>query len=151
MIMIQNRNVLVDIERLTLLLANRMAAIVPDGFRIQAEDGVLWYTADAGRFPGQAGNYHVGSSGTYVQVNFDAHGETAEDQLAGVAAQALDELQDFIDEATHDPWPGEGTPPRAYAQIRGLTLNMWYGGPDIDSDVVLACEPIPLADLQRAQ
>jgi hypothetical protein len=57
MIMIQNRNVLVDIERLTLLLANRMAAIVPDGFRIQAEDGVLWYTADAGRFPGQAGNY----------------------------------------------------------------------------------------------
>ena len=37
---------------------------------------------------GQAGNYHVGSSRTWVQVNFDAHGATAQEHLAGVAAPA---------------------------------------------------------------
>ena len=96
-----------------------MAAIVPAGFHVEAADGMLWYSADPGRFPGQLGNYRVGRSGTYVRENFDAHGQTDEERIAGVAAQALDELQDYIDEATHDPWPGERTPPRAHAQIRG--------------------------------
>jgi hypothetical protein len=139
----------VDVERLTLVLAGRLAAIVPAGFSITARDGMLWYAAEAGRFPGQSGNYQVGYSGTCVRDNYGAHGETAEERLTGVAAQALDELQDFVDEATHDPWPGDRTPPRAYAQVRGHALHLWYGGPDTGSDVVLACEPIPLADLQR--
>ena len=148
--MTQDRDVEVDVERLTLLLADRMDAIVPAGFSVSAADGMLWYSAEAGKFPGQSGTHHARGSGTYVQVNFGAHGDTAEDHLVGVAAQALDELQDFIDEATHDPWPGDRTPPRAYAQVRGSALHLWYGGPDIASDVVLVCEPIPLARLQRS-
>jgi hypothetical protein len=139
----------VDLDKLTVILASRMAAIVPAGFNVEAADGMLRYSADEGRFPGQLGNYRVGRSGTHVRGNFDVHGQTDEDRIAGVAAYALDQLQDYIDEATHDPWPGERAQPRAYAQVRDRTLHLWYGGPDIDSDAVLACEPIPLAHLGR--
>jgi len=140
----------VDEDKLAIVLAARMAAIVPAGFHVQAADGMLWYSADEGRFPGQLSNYRVGKSGTFVRDNFDGHGDTAEDRLAGAAAQALDELQDYVDEASHDPWPGERTPPRPYAQVRGELLHLWYGGPAITSPVVLACQPIPLAQLKRA-
>lgn len=140
----------VDLSKLTVSLADRMTAIVPDGFHVEAAEGMLWYSADKGRFPGQAGNYQVGRSGTYVRDNFNAHGQTDEDRIAGVAAQALDELQDYIDEASHDPWPGESAPPGAHSQVRDQILHLWYGGPNIDSGAVLACEPIPLADLQLA-
>lgn len=138
----------VDADRLTEALAARLAAIVPDGFHVQAADGMLWYSAHAGRFPGQLSNYHVGSSGTYIRDNLEAHGNTA-DAATDVAAQALDELQDYVDEASHDPWPGARTPPRPFAEIRGHALHLWYGGPDVTSPVVLACESIPLAQIQR--
>jgi hypothetical protein len=32
--------------------------------------------------------------------------------------------------------------------IPAAVIVVWYGGPDIGSDTVLACEPIPLASLQ---
>ncbi|HUC25789.1 MAG TPA: hypothetical protein VMA73_24030 [Streptosporangiaceae bacterium] len=47
----------VDADRLTDILAGRLAAIVPDGFRVRACDGALWYSAEPGRFPGQLSNY----------------------------------------------------------------------------------------------
>jgi hypothetical protein len=134
----------VDADDLTLMLADRFAAIVPPGFHVTAADGMLWYSADAGKFPGQLGDYRVGAAGTYVRDNLGAHGETDADRIAGVAAQALDELQDFVDEATHDPWPGDRTPPRAQSEVRGSMLHLWYGEPH---EVVLACEPISLAGL----
>jgi hypothetical protein len=140
----------VDLNLLTAVLAGRMAAIVPDGFHVQAAEGMLWYSADEGRFPGQLDDYRVGRAGTYVRDNFDACGQSDEDRIAGVAALALDQLQDYIDEATHDPWPGERTPPQARAQVRSRTLHLWYGGRDISSSVVLACEPVPLAHLTRS-
>jgi hypothetical protein len=36
----------------------------------------------------------LGWSGMYVRNNLQAHGETVEDQVTGIAMQALDELQD---------------------------------------------------------
>jgi hypothetical protein len=139
----------VDIDRFALILAERLAAIVPAGFSVTARDGMLWYSAGPGMFPGQRGDYRVGSAGTYVRANFGVHGETAEEQLAGLAAQALDELQDYVDEATHEPWPGTRAQPQARAGIRGQALHLWYGGPELETDTVLACEPIPLAELSR--
>jgi hypothetical protein len=47
----------VDVDSLTQMLAARMAAIVPAGFRVEASDGMLWYSAEDGRFPGQLGDY----------------------------------------------------------------------------------------------
>jgi hypothetical protein len=142
-------NVEVDPDKLTVSLAARLAAIVPPGFHVRAADGMLWYSSDEGRFPGQLSDYRVGEAGTYVRVNFDAHEDESDaDRIAWVGRQALDELQDFVDEATHDPWPGTVSPPRAYAQVRGEMLHLRYGGPDIGDDAVLACEPIPLASMQ---
>jgi hypothetical protein len=146
--MSQNWDMDVDADKLTHLLADRLTAIVPAGFLVRAADGMLWYSAETGKFPGQAGNYDVGMSGTYVRDNLEAHSEAAAERLAAVAAQALDELQDFIDEASHAPWPGDRTPPKAHAQVRGQMLHLWYGGPEPHRDVILACEPIALASLR---
>jgi len=128
----------------TLILAVRLAAIVPAGFHVTMADGMLRYSAEPGRFPGQAGDYRVGTSGSYVTENAAGY-DRAEDFLVDVAARALDGLQDFVSEATHEPWPGDRAQPVPRAQICGTALHLWYGG-DGD-DMVLACEPIPLADL----
>jgi hypothetical protein len=37
-----------------------------------------------------------------------------EDQVAYIVAQALDELHDYVDEASHAPWPESRTPPRPF-------------------------------------
>jgi hypothetical protein len=146
---VSERDLDVDPDKLAVILAARLAAIVPDGFHIRAADGTLWYTSDAGRFPGQTNNYQAHGAWTKVRQNFEAYEDKSDaDRIAYVAAQALDCLQDLIDEATHDPWPGDVTPPRPYAQVRGEMLYLWYGGPDMSDDPVLACEPIPLASLQ---
>jgi hypothetical protein len=146
---VSGRKLTVDPAKLTAVLAARLAAIVPDGFQVRAADGMLWYTCEPGRFPGQTNNYHPGASGTYVQDNFEAHAEelSAAHSAASVARQALDELQDYIDEATHDPWPATARPPWAFAEVRGAMLHLWYGGPDAGDEPALSCEPIPLASL----
>jgi hypothetical protein len=138
--------VAVNTDNFTALLAGRLAVIVPAGFHVEARDGMLWYSADQGRFPGQQGDYRTGQAGTYVRDNLGAYGETDADFMTGVAAQALDELQDYISEATHDPWPGTRAQPRPYARIRDAMLHLGYGDPDAP---VLACTPIPLAALNR--
>ena len=54
----------VDVDRLTAILADRLSAIVPAGFHVEADDGMLWYSADQGSFPGQSGDYRVGRAYT---------------------------------------------------------------------------------------
>jgi hypothetical protein len=102
---------------------------------------MLWYTCEDGRFPGPLNDYRVGCSGTYVQKNFPRHGETLEDHIIGVSRQALDELQDYVDEASHDPWPGAVRPPQPHAEIRQGFLHLWFGE---NGHVDVECEPIPL-------
>jgi len=84
----------VDVDKLTRMLAGRLAAIVPVGFHVKAADGMLWYSADDGRFPGQSGTYQVGRSGTDVRASCEGSGPAAGDSLAGVAAMALDRSYD---------------------------------------------------------
>lgn len=135
-----------DVDRLTGLLAGRLAAIVPPGFHVEAADGMLWYSADQGRFPGQQGDYRSGRAGTHVRAGLGIHGDTEAENLIGIARQALDELQDYISEATHDPWPGTSSQPRPHARIRNSMLHLYYGDPD---HPVLTCPPIPIAALER--
>lgn len=134
-----------DADRLAELLADRLTAIVPPGFHVEAADGMLWYSADQGRFPGQQGDYRVGQAGTHIRANLGVHGDTEADHLAGLAVQALDELQDYISEATHDPWPGTTAQPRPYARIHDAMLHLGYGDP---SAPVLSCPTIPLVVLE---
>jgi hypothetical protein len=134
----------VDPDDLLELLADRLRRIVPEGFHVDASEGMLWYTCDDGRFPGQLNDYRVGRSGTYVRTSFPRHGETLEDHINGVSRQALDELQDYVDEASHGPWPGAQRPPSPHAEIRQGSLHLWFGH---DGQVDLACEPIPVDGL----
>ena len=127
-----------DPQRVARLLADRLQEIVPDGFFVRADGDMLWYTAEPGRFPGQQGLYQVGSSGTYFVENFSPHGES-EGAIVAVTIQALSELQDFVDEASHEPWPRR--PPRPNAEVRGSSLHCWY---EDGSEVVAACRPIPI-------
>ncbi|HEV2372220.1 MAG TPA: hypothetical protein VGS19_08630 [Streptosporangiaceae bacterium] len=133
-----------DLDKFAAVLAERLSKIVPAGFHIAAADGMLWYTAEQGRFPGQLGNYDPGRSGTYVRSNFGLYGATNEENVVGVAVQALNELQDYISEATHVPWPGTTRQPDPHGHIRDAVLHLWYGTED---DIILACEPIRLADI----
>lgn len=124
-------------------LAERLQELVPEGFFVNFDGAALWYSAEPGRFPGQQGLYQVGGSGTDFVENFLHHGETVEEAIVGVTIQALDELQDFVDEASHHPWPGSRRPPRPNAAIRGSELHCWY---EDCGDIVAACRPIQLAD-----
>ena len=133
-----------DPDHLGGLLADRLQRIVPPGFHVDFADGMLWYSSDPGRFPGQTNSYQAGSSGTYVRDNFALHGDTLEDHIVGVSRQALDELQDYVDEASHDPWPGRTRPAEARAEIRESHLYLWFADA---GDVVAECEPIRLDTL----
>ena len=139
------QNVSVDLDAFTVILARRLAAVVPAGFYVTAADGMLRCTCDEGRFPGQQGNYHCGEAGIFVRDNFGLHGETEADNIVGAATEALDALQDYVSEATHDPWPGTRSQPNAYARISGGTLHLGYGDP---GDAVFGCAPIRLAEIR---
>lgn len=122
----------IDVDSFAEILAQRLAAIVPDGISVEARDGMLWYFSD------QA---NAGAAGTYVRDSFGVHGDSDEDNLVGIAVQALSEVQDYVSEATTDPWPGRTSQPPPHSEIRDGNLHLWYG------DDVLAAEPIPLAAL----
>jgi hypothetical protein len=135
----------VDVDGFAALLAARLAAIVPDGFHVELADDMLWFRSDQGRFPGQMGDYHAGSTGIWPREDFitcTTHEGTAEKCAADVARHALDVLQDYIAEAIHEPWPGQRVMPEPRTEVRGSALHLWYGDTD---DPVLACEPISLA------
>jgi hypothetical protein len=137
----------VNPDKFAAALAARLAAIVPDGFHVTLEDDMLWFRSDPGRFPGQQGNYRVGASGIWPQEDLQTcvgYDGTAEDCAAGAARHALDALQDYVAEATHDPWPGDRTMPDPQAQVRSAVLHLWYGPADAP---ILACDPIDLADV----
>jgi hypothetical protein len=134
-----------DLDQLATILADRLSMIVPAGFHVAAADGMLWYSAEQGRFPAQSGDYRVGQAGTYVRTNFGVYGPAKDENIIGVAVQALSELQDYVSEATHTPWPGTTRQPNSHGRIRDSHLELWYGDPD---NVVLSCDPIPLADVE---
>jgi len=91
----------VNADYLTTALADRLAAIVPAGFRVRASGGMLWYSADDGRFPGQQGT-----------ITPDGRAPTCGPTSAPTAR------------------PGTRTPPRLRGRIRGSMLHLWYGEPD---------------------
>jgi hypothetical protein len=66
-----------------------------------------------------------------------------EENIVGIAVQALSELQDYISEATHTPWPGTTRQPSPQGRILNAHLNLWYAD---NGNVILSCDPIPLAE-----
>lgn len=117
--------------KLAEVLAERLGEIVPPGFRVVADNGTIWYQSE----------FAVGvSAGTDIQVNLGVERPSAE-RIRSVSELALGDLQDFVDEMTTNPWPGEHAVPRAHAEIRGSIIVLWYG--DAESPA-LACRPIDI-------
>jgi len=129
----------VDADKLARALADRFQRIVPEGFYVREADGVLWYAADAPVYDG-------GKTGNYVVDTLDNGGDAAEEQVASCAWFALSELQDYADETSTKPWPGERTTPVPLpgAAVIERKLYLWFGDADAP---VLECEPIDLASL----
>jgi len=120
------------------LLADRLQRIVPRGFAVFADGEMLRFSKHEGRI--------AGSSGSYVGANVDSRGSEVApaEKLAAACEVALDQLQDYVDEASTEPWPGARTVPRAHAAVRGDKIRMWFGD---EEDPVLECEPIDLASV----
>lgn len=93
-----------------------------------------------------AGDYGASRAGTYVSRNCGVYGATDEENIVGIAVQALSELQDYVSEATYLPWPGVTSQPSPHGQILDSSLSLWYGDPD---NPVLTCERLSLAELNE--
>ena len=122
-------------QRQACALADRLQRIVPEGYHVYETDGMLWYHAGAPV-------YGVGPAGSYIDENL-TQGVTVEEQVAWCAENALNELQDYVEERSTERWPGR-TFGRAHAAVIKGTLHLWFG--DVDAPV-LECEPIDLATL----
>jgi hypothetical protein len=118
------------------LLANRLNAVVPNGFSVTAADGFVLV---------KLANKPFGS-GSGVKSILE---QRAGDPIANItlaAQNALNSVQDFISEETHWPWPPTVGRSRSYmampwATIRDGNLFVGYGETD---ELTVAVEPIPL-------
>jgi hypothetical protein len=121
----------VDAVQLAHELARRMWDVVPPGIGVTVERDMLWFNSAR----------HSGKAGTYAcQWLYQGQGEP-EQLLAEACRRALDDLQDFVDEATTEPWPGSRTVPYAGTRVEDGKVLLWYG--DRDAPVLLL-EPLPL-------
>lgn len=103
----------------------------------------MWFWCDEGRFPGQKSDFAPGRVGSHLRANLLSVEGTEAKRVVAAARQALDDLQDYVDEISHEPWPGPGRPPQALVELREAILYCRY----VDGvDVVLALDPIPLAE-----
>jgi hypothetical protein len=124
----------VDAGRLTEALAQRLDEVTPDEIHVTADDGMLWYSSD----------FDSGQAGSYVRHILEAADESGEADLVDAAVMILDQLQDFVSEATTDPWPGTGHQPKPHGQVRDGALHLWYGDP---GEIKLTIAPIDTADI----
>ena len=120
-----------DAVQLAQELARRMRDVVPPGISVIVEGDMLRFLSDSD--PGTSGSYACQwmYSGTGLE----------QDLVREACWHALDDLQDFVDEKTTEPWPGLRTPPKACARIEDGSVILWFGDPE-KPDLVL--ESLPL-------
>jgi hypothetical protein len=104
---------------LAVALADRLNDIVPRGFVVRAQDSDLVVIHD-----GQV----VGVSGApTIMDTADAIMYPRENLETAVRA-TLSGVQDYIAEATAEPWPGSGgTQPNSDARVDDDRVQMWFG------------------------
>jgi hypothetical protein len=130
-------------DQLAAVLAERFGQIVPPGFHVEVEDGLVAFWADeALGLPGQTGE-GPGRSGSWVRINFELPPGSVNERLVAAGEWALSDLQDYVDEATTEPWPGVRKPPAVHAAIRDGQLRLWFADGET---TILECEPIDLIE-----
>jgi hypothetical protein len=115
-----------DFDRIGEAMADRLNAVAPWGIRIRYQaDGELCYTCE---FEGAYGN---SSAGEHFRDNLELRpGEPLYEWVRKVCETTLDHFQDFVNEMTATPWPGERTVPSAHAELIGSEIVLFYGGPE---------------------
>jgi|SRR5450759_2519861 len=121
-----------DSRRLALELASRMRDIVPEGVTVTVEGDLL-------RF----GNRGTARAGSYGCQWINGGQGSIEDLTVRASELALNDLQDFVTEATTEPWPGSGSPPCPGARLEGRLIELWFADHD-HPDAQL--RPLPLDD-----
>jgi hypothetical protein len=120
----------VDVDALTSVIADRLAAVVPDPSKVSAADGIVW----------------VAGAGIDV-AGIIGHGEgTAQERVRATGERALEITSESLSEITVEPWPAKarqfpgGFPP-CNATIANGELSLSYGDP---GNPILALQPITL-------
>ena len=116
-------------------IAQRLDSIVPAGFHVHALDGDLYFSAGSHTFR------KGGQAVSRLRENFELNGSTTESRIVRSAEQALDQLQEFVEEESAAPWPSGKDFPAAHAQLREASLFLWFGDAAAPA---LACAPIDI-------
>jgi len=135
-------------RRLAALIVQRLDALLPRSFRVEAEAGVV------SLHEGAAWDTSIGLASLVDQDVDPAAAPGARYSFAWNAANAaesvLNNVQDGISERTKDPWPrlADGRIAMWGARTDGERIFLWYG-PDSDreTDAVLSFEPISVTEL----
>lgn len=115
-----------DFDRLGEAMADRLNAIASLGIHIRYQtDGKLCYSCE---FEGAYGN---SSAGENFRDNLELRSvEPIDEWVREVCETTLDQFQDFVNEVTATPWPGERAVPSAHAELSGSEIVLFYGGPE---------------------
>jgi hypothetical protein len=120
-----------EAETLAQRLCDRMKEVVPPGIRLSVEGDMLVFRSDFG----------TGSSCSYAcRWLYEGTGRQSE-LVRDACWHAFNDLQDFVDEATTDPWPGLKTPPTPNARIENGSVIVWFGDSQAPD---LTIRPLPL-------
>ena len=118
---------------LAVALARRLGEVAPAEVTVRVQEADL-VVLHAGRVVGVSG-------APAILETVEALQEPAENLETAVRA-ALSAVQDYIAEATTEPWPGTGgSHPNPDARVEASTLSMWFGPEDAP---VLRLPPIDL-------
>ena len=116
----------VDPGRFATDLATVLQQVVPDTVAVQPAGDDL---AFAGRGDGSD---RLGRAGSHVGQFFGLLADRYADDASRVLAaclHAMSDLQDFVAEATTDPWPnrGPGVMPEPHGRIGADGVDQWFG------------------------
>lgn len=103
-----------------------MKEIVPASIEVRAEGSMLWFSNIEPGDETMGSSARLGSSGSYACQNPEV--DVPEHWLIAACWHAFDDLQDFIDESTTEPWPGTGgNVPRLGVYLEGNEVLIWFG------------------------
>ena len=118
---------------LAVALADRLGAVVPPGVVVREQDAELVVLHDG---------VLTGVSGAPTILETAEALREPEESLETAVRAALSGVQDYIADATTEPWPGTGgSQPNPDARLDGDVLLMWFGPEDAP---VLRLPPIDL-------
>lgn len=107
--------------RLAALIAERLAAVVPETYSVFAQNGVVGITSSKVWWGAQSQVARLAAQPDSIELG----GEFS--SLTGAAWNALNAAQDFISEVEKEMWPGGADYGPPYAAVEGDELRLWYG------------------------